>query len=169
MNSGSLKSVSFPKVKSCGLSSFNGCTALIDIDMPMLESLSTQTFYGCSALVRLSLPKLKTAAVQSIRNCKKLAIVDLASCTSVSALSFDSDESLKCLIIRTSTRCNLAATSAFGGTPIANGTGYIYVPRALVETYKSASYWSTYAAQFRALEDYTVDGTTVGDIDESKI
>ena len=57
----------------------------------------------------------------------------------------------------------------FGGTPIASGTGYIYVPSTLVETYKTATNWSTFANQFRALEDYTVDGTTTGELDESKI
>jgi hypothetical protein len=37
---------------------------------------------------------------------------------------------------------------------IEDGTGYIYVPSALVETYKTASNWVTYAAQIRAIEDY---------------
>lgn len=50
-----------------------------------------------------------------------------------------------------------------------SGTGYIYVPRALVDTYKAATNWSTIADQFRALEDYTVDGTITGELDESKI
>ena len=52
---------------------------------------------------------------------------------------------------------------------IANGKGYIYVPRAMVDTLKSATNWSTYATQIRALEDYTVDGTITGELDESKI
>ena len=53
--------------------------------------------------------------------------------------------------------------------PIASGAGYIYVPAALVDSYKVATNWSTYAAQFRALEDYTVDGTTMGELDPNKI
>ena len=50
-----------------------------------------------------------------------------------------------------------------------NVPAYIYVPRALVEDYKVATNWSAYADQFRALEDYTVDGTISGDLDETKI
>ena len=73
------------------------------------------------------------------------------------------------LILRSETVATLPSTSAFSSTPIASGTGYIYVPRALVDSYKAASNWSTYANQFRALEDYTVDGTTTGALDESKI
>jgi hypothetical protein len=32
--------------------------------------------------------------------------------------------------------------------------GYIYVPKALIEDYKVATNWSTFADQFRAIEDY---------------
>ena len=39
-------------------------------------------------------------------------------------------------------------------TVIASGTGYVYVPSALVNSYKSATNWSTYADQIRAIEDY---------------
>ena len=40
---------------------------------------------------------------------------------------------------------------------------------ALVDSYKAATNWSTYADQIRALEDYTVDGTTTGALDETKV
>lgn len=154
MNAASLKSISFPNAKSAGLSSFNACTSLTDVDLPLLESITTQTFYGCNALERLNLPKLKTASTQSMRNCKNLAVVDLEVCTSISALCFDSCPALECLIIRTPSLCKLAATSALTNTPIASGTGYVYVPASLVDSYKSASNWSAYAAQIRAIEDY---------------
>lgn len=169
MNASSLTMISLPNVKSAGLSSFNACTSLIDVNLPLLETISTQTFYGCSSLEYLKLPKLKTIAVQGIRNCKKLTILDLWVCTNIANISLDSCSDLKCLIIRTSSRCALAATGALTGTPIANGTGYVYVPRSLVDSYKTASNWSTYAEQIRALEDYTIDGTITGDIDTSKI
>lgn len=39
-------------------------------------------------------------------------------------------------------------------TPIANGTGYIYVPDALVDTVKSLDGWSTYASRIRPLSEY---------------
>jgi hypothetical protein len=47
--------------------------------------------------------------------------------------------------------------------------GYIYVPSPLVEGYKAATNWSAFASQFRVLEDYTVDGTTMGALDPNKI
>jgi hypothetical protein len=54
-------------------------------------------------------------------------------------------------------RANEAATvqsNSFQSSAIASGTGYVYVPRALVDTYKAATNWSAYASQIRAIEDY---------------
>ena len=39
------------------------------------------------------------------------------------------------------------------GTPIANGTGYIYVDDSMVDYYKSASVWSTYANQIKPISE----------------
>ena len=78
----------------------------------------------------------------------------MPAATSIAANAFDGSQ-LAALIIRTTSKtCTLANKNAFAGTQIASGTGYIYVPRALVDTYKAASNWSTYASRFRAIEDY---------------
>lgn len=44
--------------------------------------------------------------------------------------------------------------NTFSNSAIASGTGYIYVPDALVEDYKVATNWSTYAAQIKPLSEY---------------
>ena len=79
-----------------------------------------------------------------------------ASLTSVGYGAFYSCTSLSTLILRSDTVCTLTvvANDAFSGTPIISGTGYIYVPLALVDTYKAATNWSDIAAQIRAIEDY---------------
>ena len=79
---------------------------------------------------------------------------------------------LKALILRnTSAVCTLNLSVTFGNTPIglANGGGYIYVPSALIEDYKVATNWATYADRIRAIESYTVDGTMTGELDDTKI
>lgn len=49
----------------------------------------------------------------------------------------------------------------------------VYVPEALLDSYKSATNWSSYYAQgkvdFKAIEDYTIDGTVTGEFDYEKI
>lgn len=57
-------------------------------------------------------------------------------------------------ILNTETVCVLVDKIAFNSTPIANGTGYIYVPDALVNDYKKATNWSVYANQIKPLSEY---------------
>ena len=53
-----------------------------------------------------------------------------------------------------------------GATKMLNGTGYVYVPRNMIETLQNTEDWNK--LQFRALEDYTIDGTTTGEFDDEK-
>jgi hypothetical protein len=90
-----------------------------------------------------------------MRDNKGVTKVELDVCSKIDTLAFYFCGKLETLILRKSDAiCTLSATGAFTGTPIASGTGYIYVPLALVDTYKTATNWSTYAAQIRAIEDY---------------
>ena len=53
---------------------------------------------------------------------------------------------LDTLILRNSSRIvSLGNKNAFTGTPIEKGTGYIYVPAALIDEYKTATNWTTFA------------------------
>lgn len=113
----------------------------------VLTSLGTFAFKGCSALITVNLPNV----------------------TSIGNNSFHTCSNLSALILQSSTMCELKDINAFYSASIQNKKGYIYVPKALVDSYKTATRWSTYASQFRAIEDYTVDGTITGELDETKI
>lgn len=171
-NCSSLESISFSSVTSLAGRAFSKCTYLTNIDLPLVTSLGGWTFEYCSGMESVCLPALKTVGSSDFDNCTNLKKADFPSATKVGAtFSFRYCSSLIALVLRNATLCALGGTtqSNFGGTPIASGTGYVYVPRALIEDYKVATNWSTIANQFRALEDYTVDGTITGDLDESKI
>lgn len=91
--------------------------------------------HGCRGriqLVKVILPKVTTFQSYAFYNCTKLAAV----------------------IIGTNSVPTLKNVNVFTNTLIASGTGYIYVPANLVDSYKTASNWSSYAAQIRAIEDY---------------
>lgn len=99
-----------------------------------------------------------TSNVTSIRgfaffNCVRLSTVDLTAATSVGARAFQ-NSTVRTLILRSNTVVPAGDKYVCWGTPIKNGDGYIYVPRNLVDSYKSNSNWSAYATQFRAIEDY---------------
>lgn len=71
--------------------------------------------------------------------------------------------------------CSVSSIATFQGTPYASdGTGgKLYVPRSRVEAYRTTGQWKTIygygTCDIRALEDYTVDGTILGDLDPNKI
>ena len=106
--------------------------------------------------------------------CSNIQTIDLGAVQTISKISSFAWSGLTSLILRTNavvqweTETGVSVT-AFNSTPIADGNGYIYVPSALVDTYKATTNWSKYASKFRALENYTVDGTTTGALDPTKI
>ena len=127
-------------------------------------------FYDCTSLTSVIFPSVTNIRIYAFHSCSNLLSVDLPSATSIANYAFYGCTALKALILRKSDAvCTLLHTYALNNSLIKSGTGYIYVPSALIETYKTASNWSTYAAKFRALEDYTVDGTITGDLDPNKI
>lgn len=98
---------------------------------------------------------------------RSITEISSSSATSIGSSAFRMCSKLKPLLLRGNNVCTLNK-NVFVSTPISSGTGYIYVPSALIEQYKAATNWSAYSAQFRALEDYTVDGTITGELDPAK-
>lgn len=145
---------------------------LTELDDDTVTYIRQYGFAYSVNLAKVRLSKMKIIAPNGFRWCSSLVTIDLPKLTGNVGIScFASCSKLTTLIIgrEATSIATLSSTSSFTGTPIASGTGYIYVPAALIDRYKTATNWSTYASQFRALEDYTVDGTTTGALDESKI
>ena len=149
-----LTHASFPNAKTIGSYAFYSCDNLTGVDMPLVETISTSSFYMCLGLLSVTMPKLKATASNCFGNCTKLAKADFSALTEIKASTFPNATKLTALILRGSTVVTLANVSAFTGSAIKSGTGYIYVPSALVDEYKAATNWSTYADQIRAIEDY---------------
>ncbi len=167
-NCGKLVFASFPNVTSCDTSAFQNCGKLERVELPQVTVLGTNAFRSCSSLK--SFVCKNTVSMRAVfYGCSSLELVDISISRSVEANTFYGCSALVCLVLRNTTFYSLANVSAFTGTPVESGTGYIYVPRSLLSTYTANSAWSSFAAQFRALEAYTVDGTITGALDESKI
>lgn len=150
-----LKTVNLPNATSIGAYSFYYCTAMTSINAPNTTSLGTYAFYNCDKLPSVTFPLATTVPDHGLYSCAVLKKADFGAATSIAANAFAYSAALVTLILRrTSAICTLANKNAFTDTPIEGGTGYVYVPAALVDSYKSASNWSTYANQFRAIEDY---------------
>lgn len=70
---------------------------------------------------------------------------------------FAGSTSLTAVILSSDVVGSLSSTNAFTLTPIYSGTGYIYVPDDLVDQYKVATNWATYAAQIKGLSEIPAD------------
>lgn len=132
------------------------------------KNIEQYAFAYCSALTTVKIPLSESVGYFSFYKCTGLTIADFPRATSVSRSAFNECTALKALVLRRETLVTLSDINALEDTPIESGTGYIYVPGALVDSYKADSKWSTYANQFRKLEDYTVDGTTTGEVDTTR-
>ena len=151
-----LKKVSLPNVINIPAYCFDSCESLVDVNIPSATTIGSRNAFSlCTSLEEIALPLLKTLTMANFNGCTKLKKVDLPVCTTINGgNNFNNCSSLEALILRSTTMCTLTKTNDFLGSGVANGTGYIYVPSSLVDTYKSATNWSTYSAQFRAIEDY---------------
>ena len=149
-----LTTVNFPAATSIGDSAFNNCSNLTTVNFPAATSIGDRAFNSCPNLTTVNFPAAKSIGNNAFYRCSNLTTVNFPAATSIGDSAFNKCPNLTTVILRSETMCKLLYTSAFSNTPIKSGTGYIYVPTALVDTYKAATNWSTYANQIRAIEDY---------------
>lgn len=161
-----LTSVSLPACMDVGNYAFSNCTSLTSVNLPTCTSFGTYAFGVCSKLESISLPACTVVSGNMFSSCNKLASVDLSVCRSVGKNAFNGCYSLTSVCIRSESMCNLVGTTAFTGCHHFLGTvsatynpdglkdGYIYVPDGLVDSYKTATNWSTFADQIKPLSEY---------------
>ena len=162
-----LTSINLPKATSIATNAFYGCSKLTSVNMPLVKSIGENAFNGCSILPSIVLPSLTSGDSYMFRYCYQLKTIDLPVVANLVNNMFGDCRRLTAVILRkTDAICTLAHTNAFYNCYHFHGTtnstynpngdkdGYIYVPSALVEEYKAATNWSTFATQFRAIEDY---------------
>ena len=144
------------EIKTVGARAFSHCAELKSVDLPEVMTIGLHGFNSCHKLERVSFPKLTTLNPgDNFTYCYSLEYVDLGLVTNLPAWSLANCNVLETVILRkTDAICTLLTTNALSSSKFTDGTGYVYVPSALVEEYKSATNWSTYAEQIRAIEDY---------------
>ena len=149
-----LKEVYFPLVETGGTYLFIGCSVLETARFPSITAASQGMFYMCKALLSADMPRITEVGQYAFQTCTALPFFDCYGATRIQQRAFKTDAVLHTLILRSRTLCTLDNVDALAETPIESGTGYVYVPAALIEEYRQGTNWSAYADQFRAIEDY---------------
>lgn len=155
-----LKRLDLPNLKNVyGGSSIANCDSLEYLNVPSLQSASASSIIANAiSLKEVSFPALTTCGGSFLGGCTSLEKIEFGNIMIINATAFQNCSSLKKVIIRTTSKvCELRNTNAFSGTGIANGTGYIYVRDNLLDQYKSATNWSTYASQIKPLSELEVE------------
>ena len=120
----SLASITIPNgVTNIVDSAFGNCRSLASITIPNgITSIGDSAFNNCYSLASITMPNGITSVGDSaFKNCRGVAFYDFTACTTVPTL---------------------ASTTAFTGIP---ADCQIRVPAALVDAWKAATNWSTYA------------------------
>ena len=131
---------------------FSGQGNITGITAPNVTNIN-QYALEKTKITYINAPKLMSTGIGSMQS-TNIASVDFPELCHIYNVTFNNCTLLDTVVLRCNRVCILYNTSAFSSTPISSGTGYIYVPRDLIESYKVASNWSAYSTQFRAIEDY---------------
>lgn len=127
---------------------------LTEVSLPALTEMGSYAFTNCNNLTRFEAPNLETATQtgRQFNSCTSLTYADVGYIPRIMNAMFTNDSALTSVVLRYQGVVNFR-TDAFTGTPIESGTGYIYVPDDLVDTYKSATGWSTHASQIKGISE----------------
>ena len=125
-----------------------------DYSNARVTTVGAYAFQNCSGLTSVSFPNVTSIGDYAFNAAHKLAKADLPKVTSIGQHSFSAANALEALILRNTEKVCSLGSDAVSYTKISSGSGYIYVPAALVDSYKAAANWQNYADQIRAIEDY---------------
>ena len=149
----SLTTVNLPKCTSIGDSAFNSCTNLTNVNLPECTSIGNNAFYNCTSLTNVNLPECTSIGVHAFDHCTNLTTIDLPKCTSIEEYAFVSCTNLTTIILSNNQVVTFGGIYTFSSSGISRGSGYIYVPDNLVDSYKTATKWSNYANQIKPLSE----------------
>lgn len=129
-------------------------TDLVSVEIgDCVTTIDNQVFSGCSSLTSCTIGSgVTNIGGSAFRRCTSLTnIVIPSSVTSIGDKTFQQCGGLTSITIEATTPPTLGGKYAFAvNYPYFTGCP-IYVPSASVETYKSASVWSTYASRIQAI------------------
>ena len=146
-NCTSLTSITMPdSVTSIGDTAFYGCTGLTSVTIGnSVTSIGSSAFSGCTGLTSITIPDSVTSIGESaFEYCTGLTSITIPnSVTSIEYYAFGNCTNLTEIDFSTHNAVpTLADTSAFDNT---SASLVIKVPSALLDEWKAATNWATYA------------------------
>ena len=164
MGASLLEEVDLPYITQVPINGFQSCSKLKTVNIPSAVTLVDQAFFQCTSLETIDLPSVTAMRSSAFNGCSKLKSVYLYQFQTLGTV-FTNCYSLTKMVLRSDRVCPLSNVSQFGScyhiAGVVNATynpdglkdGFFYVPDNLVEDYKVATNWSTYADQIKPLSE----------------
>lgn len=145
-----LQTTNLPNATDLGSGVFTS-SAIQQADFPLVTTIGDACFYIAKNLISANLPLVTSLPIDSFR-LSTIQTADFSAVTNINRTAFTDCLNLETLIIRTPSVCVISDISvALRGSKIAAGTGYIYVPDDLVDSYKTATNWVALANQIKPI------------------
>lgn len=146
-----ITSITIPdSVTSIGNYAFTKCNKLTSINIPnSVTSIGQGAFQYCTGLTSITIPDSVTSInVSILQNCTGLTNITIPnSVTYIGNIAFSNCTSLTSVTIQATTPPTLGNANAFNNT----NNCPIYVPAESVDTYKSATNWSSLASRIQSI------------------
>ncbi len=166
----SLEHISLPKCVQLEAGAFQDCKTLQSIDLPECRNINSSVFLNCYALSTVNLPKCSHISARTFENCSSLEHISIPMVESMDGFSTFRNTVISTVSLprceylggQVFAYCSLLSeiyvgmeaygvpsisNNVFSYTPIASGTGSIYVRSDLYDQYIVANNWSVYASQ----------------------
>ena len=146
-------------ITKIGAYAFYNCDSFKSVTIPdSVKTISTAAFYGCDNITSIDIPTVNnpdyttTVGNYAFAYCSKLAKVTIGE-----RISSIGEKAFYCCNILQKFYCKATNVPSLGTNAFYGENGYtigteIYVPTALVETYKGATNWRDYAAYIYGYE-----------------
>lgn len=147
--------VNFPKATIIGEYAFYNCTELTTLNFPEAINIGIYAFAYTNVLTNVNFPKVTTIDRCAFHSCQKLTTLDFPAVTSINSKAFGNCQRLTTLILRNRTTiCKLNSTDVFANDySLLSDEGGIYVPDELVNGYKTATDWLSYADYIKPISE----------------
>lgn len=155
-----LSEISLGKLTRISSSAFQNCRRLENFENGYAKNIESYAFYDSSSIGvasnKMILKSVKCASARSIERCAfagltKIETIDILGGGDIERMS-DTNKPLESLV-NFIMRNDETVTHVDAYTAFAETTN-IYVPDALVDSYKTATNWSKYAEQIHPLSEY---------------
>ena len=153
-----LAKVNLPQVTTLATYALAHNSKLAEVHLPNLETAKENAFRKSTSLVSITLPKAKNIAGYCFRGCTALERIILPSIEQFGGMPFQECSAMREIIITNENTMPVVSNGLFAYSQ-EDWTQYpnlqaIYVPDALVDTYKSSTNWARYVDFIKPLSEW---------------